>query len=739
LSKVLSRPVTDLIRYFDERKIALDRAHLRSVRTDAGALPAWISWSDYAALLNAIDRYVPADRNKFFAEFVSWSYAGHARWTGLLRVFAAALVRPMQLYELFHWYLDTTISSLTAQMNVSGPSEVRFDIRVHEGFDSVQLIFDVGRYVLSLLPSLVGSSAAEVTMNVIEPGRHAVYTIALPKQVGYRHRLVLLLRSIFGRRKSKLTGESIDDELREEFMILVRAREHLESELRTGADRLAKSKADYELLMQNVPDSIITINRDRTIDYINRVLPPWTREQVVGQNCLAFVPPDLKDEYDRLLVRSFAHGEPGEMDLPVTDGTVWRVRVVPLVRNGAIEQVLAISTDVTQATHAAQRLAEARDVAVSASNAKSAFLANVSHEIRTPITAILGFSELLRESPALRDADRAAAKTIFNNSLHLKALIEDLLDISKIEAGSIELARDEFAALRLVCDTLELFSVQARAKGIDLICENCTWGEDVTVIGDMRRIKQILMNLIGNAVKFTDRGFVSLYRELRPAADGSGSLRLFVRIRDSGSGVAPAMKDRIFEPFEQGEQSLSKKQAGTGLGLYLSRQIAHLMKGEVWLEAAGPDGGATFCLEVGVQPARKVAAADPARTPEIMVVEDNPDIARLLEIVVKSAGMNVRLEDRGDLAVEAARSDEPDLIIMDLQLPVMDGYEAVKTLRSAGFNRPILGLTANARADDRQRCLSLGFSEYMAKPVDREELIRKIRALLAGTPSAGPV
>lgn len=727
---VLARPISDMVRFLKLQGTVLD---LRVINESYGSLkemPRWIPWSIYVSALQEIRAAIPGDPAEFMTAFSQWSVNGRAGWAAVLRLLASTVVSPTQVYDLVNWNIRANFPCVKTTLTKENAGRLRMHLKMHGGAEPSLFFYEFGSCFLRHAPELIGYPPSEIELNVSQDYNSAEYLIRIAGRKRLSDRMSQIFRSRGQPKVTRAEVSQIEKDLRAEYTSLIIAREKLQKEVAVGAELLAKSRSDYAFLMENVPDSIVTINRDRIIDYINRTEEPWTRDQVVGVNCLEFIPPDLRQPYDDLLTKVFATGAPGEMDLPVTDGTVWRVRVVPLSHAGQIDQVMAISTDVTEAAHASSRLAEARDLAVSANNAKSAFLANVSHELRTPITAILGFSELLRESPALRDADRTAARTIFNNSLHLKALIDDLLDISKIEAGSLELTREDFSPSRLVTDTLDLFSVQARAKGIELICETCETDESTLVSGDVRRIKQILVNLIGNAVKFTDAGFVSVFHELRPSADGSTSYRMFVRIRDSGPGIAPGLLGKIFEPFEQGDQTLSKKQAGTGLGLFLSREIAHLMNGEVWIEETRLGAGTAFCLELEVRPVGAQRPPSAVTCPKILVVEDNADIARLLEIVVRSAGMEVRHEERGDLAIKAVQAENPDLIIMDLQLPVMDGYEAVKILRSNGYERPILGLTANARTEERQRCLDAGFSDCLGKPLDRDDLIHKIRALL---------
>jgi signal transduction histidine kinase/ActR/RegA family two-component response regulator len=394
-------------------------------------------------------------------------------------------------------------------------------------------------------------------------------------------------------------------------------------------------------------------------------------------------------------------------------------------------------------------LDEARRSALDATRLKSEFLTNMSHEIRTPMTAILGFAEEvelgLEKSPASARM-RAALATIQRNGLHLLALINGILDLSKIEAGKFEIARERCAPVGIVGEVATLLGTQASEKG--LVLESVAVGPiPETIESDRTRLRQILINLVGNAVKFTERGSVRI--EVGLARD-----TLEISVIDTGCGIDPSQIPRLFESFTQVQGSVTREHSGTGLGLALSRKLARLLGGEIDVESE-PGRGSRFRLRVPAGPldgvrilaAREVGEfAVPERAPvaqaarqlsgRVLVVEDGPDNQRLISGIMRRAGLGVEIAGDGargcEMALLAFEAGEPyDVILMDMQMPVLDGYAAVQRLRAAGYRGAIVALTAHAMTGDRERCLALGCDDYATKPIVREELLRQIAAWLA--------
>ncbi len=396
----------------------------------------------------------------------------------------------------------------------------------------------------------------------------------------------------------------------------------------------------------------------------------------------------------------------------------------------------------------AAELASAKSAAEAASKAKSDFLANMSHEIRTPMTAILGYADLLDDAGITEEDRRQFVQIIRRNGDHLLELINDILDLSKIEAGKFSIERSTFRLASVVSEVESTMRVRASAKDL---CLKVEFGEtaELVVHSDAFRLRQILMNLVGNAIKFTERGSVVItVRRLGSCA--------VIDVRDTGMGMTPEQVGRLFRPFTQADASTTRKHGGTGLGLAISRRLAEML-GCTLSVRSEPGEGSTFTLELPVAEAPatelipEVSAPAPGRSgPEgagvplsgrLLLAEDGSDNQRLLKIILSRAGLSVEIVPNGLAACEAVldgqRIGKPfDLILMDMQMPELDGYEATRRLRSSGVTTPIIALTAHAMESDRAKCLDVGCDDYLTKPIDRTRLISTCSTWLAQRPLA---
>jgi PAS domain S-box-containing protein len=427
------------------------------------------------------------------------------------------------------------------------------------------------------------------------------------------------------------------------------------------------------------------------------------------------------------------------------------IKSANLVLQAQKEQLAAQAQRLREQQEALERtnaaLAEASRLAEAASRAKSEFLANMSHEIRTPMTAIIGFAEQLAE-PGQTEAERAdAAQTIQRNGHYLLAILNDILDLSKVEAGKLHLDVQRCSPARIVDDVIDLMRVRAAEKGLGLVARFDGPLPD-SIATDPLRVRQILVNLVGNAVKFSDHGTVRLTARFEPGAPGGP--RLWFDVADDGIGLSADQIGKLFQPFSQVDSSATRRFGGTGLGLAISYRLAEMLGGTLSVEST-PGVGSTFRAAIacgsldGValvagRPAQPAAPAPAATRPahrdlpyRILVAEDGPDNQRLVDAFLRKAGAAVTLVENGRRAVDAAlaalSADEPfDAILMDMQMPIMDGYTATRTLRQAGYTRPIIALTAHAMATDRARCLEAGCDGFVSKPIDRNRLYEEIRA-----------
>lgn len=426
----------------------------------------------------------------------------------------------------------------------------------------------------------------------------------------------------------------------------------------------------------------------------------------------------------------------------------WVQTYISPVQNpdGSLREVVIIHEDITERRAAEEAIVAAKVSAETANAAKTQFLANMSHEIRTPLGAMLGFAQLMLEDEDSSESQKNSLRTIVRNGEQLYRIINELLDISKVEANKFEIEKSKFDLEEVIRDVTSLLSVKAEQKGVEFNATSEGPLPDM-VFTDPVRFRQILMNVIGNALKFTEKGKVEVTFKLRDHAERDGSSCLEVKVEDTGIGIAPEKLEKLFRPFSQADQATSRKFGGTGLGLYLAKKFAQALGGDLKLLKCKENEGCTFLIVVDIGPLEKrplmtfasqngthvvkgsfrASPLDRLHDVRVLVVDDSMDNLELTKRFLVAAGAQVETALGAKKAFERLEQEEFDVIVMDIQMPEIDGYEAVARLRKEGYEKPIIALTAHAMKGERERCLGAGFDGYLIKPINRPALVQEIR------------
>jgi len=522
--------------------------------------------------------------------------------------------------------------------------------------------------------------------------------------------------------------------------------------------------------VEQSPASIVITDLEARITYVNQAFTEssgYRVDEVLGRNPSVLQSGDTPPATYRDMWATVAAGKVwrGEFLNRHKSGSPYiELATISPVRqaDGRITQYVAVKQDITEQRRAENELASyrqhleqlvdlrthelaaAKESAEAANQAKSAFLANMSHEIRTPMNAIIGLNYLLLQSP-LNDDQRDKLRKASNAAEHLLQVINDILDLSKIEAGKIVLDRHLFSPADILKSVAVVIRDQAIGKGLRVSIENGNLPPHL--LGDATRLRQVLINFAGNALKFTDHGSISLSGTVMSHEETSVICRF--AITDTGIGIRPEDIARLFNPFEQLDASTTRRFGGTGLGLAIARHLAELMGGEVGVSSA-PGEGSTFWIsarleiaDVAASQARAESALpfEAGRAPgRILLVEDEEVNREIGCEILRSAGLRVDTASNGEEAVERFQEGGFDLILMDLQMPVLDGIEATRRIRALpdGGKIPIIALTANAFLEDKNRCLEAGMNDFLAKPVDPTTIYATLSRYLAGVDPSGP-
>lgn len=499
--------------------------------------------------------------------------------------------------------------------------------------------------------------------------------------------------------------------------------------------RLFAETAPHMAFIADASGNIIYFNQ-RWYDYIGN-LPEdegwgWQKKNVHHPDDLSRTIEAWND--------SMATGKPYEIEYRLRrhDGVYrWHLgRALP-IRNsrGEITRWFGNNVDIHDQKELTEQLMAAKNAADEANMAKSSFLANMSHEIRTPLGAIMGFAEQLAQPEISKEQFQKYISVISRNSTYLQRIIDDILDLSKVEAGKMIIEHIECSVKELISEFIAMTVPKAEENKIKFTC-SVQDGIPERILSDPVRLKQILTNVVGNAIKFTPNGRVDLIVSARDK-------QLEFRVKDTGVGISMDQAKKLFQPFMQADPSTTRRFGGTGLGLVLTKKLCQAMGGDFILESSLPDLGSTFMAHVKIQEPKesentglagpiksspKIASALPLQGSKILLVEDSMDNQLLIRILLEKAGAQVEVADNGIKGVQKALNEDYALVLMDVQMPEMDGIDATRELRKKGFIKPIIALTAHAMKEEKDRCLKSGFDDFLTKPIQKERLISVLKA-----------
>jgi PAS domain S-box-containing protein len=526
--------------------------------------------------------------------------------------------------------------------------------------------------------------------------------------------------------------------------------EELERRVEERTADVRRTEMQLRLITDAMPIIVAEMDLEERCTFINNAGQEWLAhnqgealgcelKQIVGDDRYARIKPYISAAVNgRQVTSEWVLSRDGKI-------RVLNVNYIPEYDGGGqVSGFILVAADITQHKEAEEELKRAKKNADDANAAKSAFLANMSHEIRTPLGVVLGFSELLSNENLPPTVRCDYVNAIKRNGDLLSTIISDILDLSKVEAGKFDIEMEDAPLSEILADISTTLGPAAKEKGLSL--EVKTEGlVPRTIKTDPLRLRQVLTNIVGNAVKFTEHGFVRVTAKY--GFSSSGPSRMSFEVSDSGPGICQDKITKLFRPFTQADASTKRKYGGTGLGLVLSKRLANLLGGDVIVTESIPGQGSTFLITIDPGAAfngvveylrpherapQTTQAADAAAAAavknrldglKVLLVEDALDNRLLVSRILSVAGANVDTASNGKEAVEKAKDLTFDIVLMDLQMPIMDGYEATAMLRGDGYQKPIIALTAHALKEERERCLANGFNDHVQKPINRNALI----------------
>lgn len=741
-------------------------------------------WPELASIISrSIAAMTPDEHNAIRSKWLSVHYEPGIqlqkviRWAGLI-LFAVTII--LGIFLQWNRKLSREIQRRLVSEAALSERETLLRTLVEQSMDGISLVDHDGRYILVNLAfrKLTGYSEQELLQmklfDLRAPDGPKLFSELKAIHQPFRRETMLQRKdgSIF---VAEVSASPIQLKNKVQFLGVVRditrsnqAKEEVKQarEATESANReLLANRQQLEAIIDNLPAVFFTKDLKGRYLMVNRRYEEAVglkKELVIGQTDQGIMPPEVADTLMQIDQRVLADNVSVTIEekIPHPDGTVhdYQTTKVPLIDDqGTI--LIGMALDITKRKineenlhrevkgrqDAEEELKKAKERAEAANQAKSLFLANMSHELRSPLNAVLGYSQLMGRDAALTPQQRENIVSINRSGEHLLALINDVLEIAKIESGKISLLPVDFDLGALLDELEKMFILRTTAKKMTLVFQKDS-SLPHYVRGDQRKISQCLANLLGNALKYTNTGNITL--RARAATDNSnGSSKLTFEIEDSGIGISPEHFTEIMKPFMRTSDDDSKHDGGAGLGLAITKEYARLMAGDVRVLQSSPERGSIFELTITVDPASSTATkqqkAEPTVVglapgqvaPRILVADDNADNRRVLSQLLKSIDCEVEEVCNGQEALDRLSVKKPDLIFMDIKMPVMDGYKVIRRIkRQPGWQEiPIVAVTAYAFDEDRERSLVSGADDYLSKPFKDEAIFALLKHYLGLT------
>lgn len=512
--------------------------------------------------------------------------------------------------------------------------------------------------------------------------------------------------------------------------------------LQNSPDSLKKS-IKYVDLYDLAPIGYLTLDRDGVIidaNLMTATMFGYPPDQLAGQKFLKFIKPEYQDAYHLHYQNVFKSQSPQSCELELNRADFFHVQISSIAATGAQGFCRTTLTDITSIKKLEASLLLSSRQERAANLAKTEFLAHMSHEIRTPLNVIIGISAILEKTVPLTEKQREFIHTLQVSSDFLKCLIDDLLDFSKIESGDIDIESIPFSMPQVLQEVTDILSTQAKGKHVDLIVRNNC--KSAAFIGDSGKLRQIMINLCSNALKFTETGSISI--EVNEEHREELVRNITIIITDTGIGIPAQKLDTIFQKFVQADSSIYRKYGGSGLGLTIVKGLTERMSGTITVEST-VGKGSSFIVSIPMRQADHMPLLDTSHLPQdiagnrnetILLVEDHKPNILVMTSFLKELGYKYEIATRGKDALKKFSSGQYSLIIMDMQMPKMDGLEAARRIRALEKRKnitptPILAMTANATGDDKASCLNAGMNDYLSKPFRLQDLKTKLQTLRA--------